>query len=117
MDRLDEIEAQSIFILREAVARMFEQVRDDLAGPEPNGIERVLAERAAVCRLAAYEADLACAGRRCRVTPSSWSSTSAVATGRTGEQLQYASPVEMLFSPDGMRLYVLCQQSAQALNH
>ena len=37
----------------------------------------------------------------------------SAATGRTGEQLAYASPVEMLFSPDGMRLYVLCQQSAQ----
>jgi YVTN family beta-propeller protein len=37
----------------------------------------------------------------------------SVATGRTGERLQYASPVEILFSPDGMRLYVLCQDSAQ----
>jgi len=35
------------------------------------------------------------------------------ATGRTGENLEYASPVEVLFSPDGARLYVLCQQSAQ----
>ena len=33
----------------------------------------------------------------------------AVVTGRTGEVLTYASPVEMLFSPDGARLYVLCQ--------
>jgi len=29
----------------------------------------------------------------------------------SGEQLTYASPVEMLFSPDGTRLYVLCQGS------
>ncbi|HTX75147.1 MAG TPA: hypothetical protein VMD29_02995 [Terracidiphilus sp.] len=29
----------------------------------------------------------------------------------TGERLVYASPVEMLFSPDGARLYVLCQGS------
>jgi YVTN family beta-propeller protein len=34
-----------------------------------------------------------------------------VITGRTGEILTYASPVEMLFSPDGARLYVLCQGS------
>jgi hypothetical protein len=45
---------------RETVARKFEQVRADLAGPEPNVIERVLAERASVCCLAVYEADLAC---------------------------------------------------------
>jgi len=37
----------------------------------------------------------------------------SVATGRTGERLEYASPIEMLFSPDGTRLYVLCQESAQ----
>jgi len=34
-------------------------------------------------------------------------------TGLTGEQLEYASPVEVLFSLDGTRLYVLCQDSAQ----
>jgi YVTN family beta-propeller protein len=33
--------------------------------------------------------------------------------GRTGEVLTYASPVEVLFSPDGTRLYVLCQGSAE----
>jgi YVTN family beta-propeller protein len=32
---------------------------------------------------------------------------------RTGEHLNYASPVEVLFSPDGARLYVLCQQSEE----
>lgn len=35
----------------------------------------------------------------------------SVATGRTGERLEYASPVEMLYSSDGSRLFVLCQQS------
>jgi hypothetical protein len=45
---------------REAVARMFERTLSDLAGPEPTGLERALAERAAVCWLAVYEADLAC---------------------------------------------------------
>lgn len=45
-----------------------------------------------------------------------WSGRSvraSVTTGRTGEPLEYASPVEVLFSPDGARLYVLCQQSEQ----
>ena len=37
----------------------------------------------------------------------------SVATGRTGEQLEYASPVEVLFSADGKWLFVLCQGSAQ----
>jgi YVTN family beta-propeller protein len=32
-------------------------------------------------------------------------------TGRAAEALTYASPVELLFSPDGARLYVLCQGS------
>jgi len=30
-----------------------------------------------------------------------------------GEWLNYASPLELLFSPDGTRLYVLCQQSEE----
>ena len=37
----------------------------------------------------------------------------AVLTGRTGAILKYASPIELLFSPDGTRLYVLCQQSGE----
>jgi YVTN family beta-propeller protein len=43
-----------------------------------------------------------------------WTSRTAsasVATGRTGDRLEYASPLEMLFSPDHTRLYVLCQGS------
>jgi YVTN family beta-propeller protein len=32
-------------------------------------------------------------------------------TGRSPEVLTYASPVELMFSPDGSRLYVLCQGS------
>jgi len=35
----------------------------------------------------------------------------ATPAGRSGEVLTYASPVEMVFSPDGARLYVLCQGS------
>jgi YVTN family beta-propeller protein len=45
-----------------------------------------------------------------------WSGRTArasVATGRTGEQLEYVSPVEVLFSADGTRLFVLCQERAQ----
>lgn len=39
----------------------------------------------------------------------------ALAGGRstTGEWLNYASPLELLLSPDGARLYVLCQQSEE----
>src|SRR6266568_1514805 len=37
----------------------------------------------------------------------------AAATPVTGEVLNYASPVEVLFSADGTRLYVLCQQSGE----
>ena len=32
---------------------------------------------------------------------------------RSGEAFKYASPVELQFSPDGKRLYVLCQGSDQ----
>src|SRR6516225_7192637 len=44
-----------------------------------------------------------------------WAGRSAHAspTPISGEILNYASPVEVLFSPDGARLYVLCQQSAE----
>jgi YVTN family beta-propeller protein len=35
----------------------------------------------------------------------------AAGNGRTGELLTYASPIELLASPDGKRLYVLCQGS------
>jgi len=39
----------------------------------------------------------------------------ALAGGRstTGELFNYASPLELLLSPDGTRLYVLCQQSEE----
>jgi YVTN family beta-propeller protein len=37
----------------------------------------------------------------------------AAASVRTGERLNYASPLEILLSPDGARLYVLCQQSEE----
>jgi YVTN family beta-propeller protein len=46
--------------------------------------------------------------------PCTWSVRSAQASatsGLTGERLEYASPIELLFSSDGSRLYVLCQQS------
>jgi YVTN family beta-propeller protein len=35
--------------------------------------------------------------------------SASTGTGRSPEVLTYASPIEMLFSPDGARLYVLCQ--------
>jgi YVTN family beta-propeller protein len=37
----------------------------------------------------------------------------ATADARTGEYLDYASPLEVLLSPDSARLYVLCQQSEE----
>lgn len=40
-------------------------------------------------------------------------SARASANPRTGELLTYASPLELLFSRDGARLYVLCQGSDQ----
>ena len=44
-----------------------------------------------------------------------WTSLTVRAAAKVaiGEHLNYASPVEVLFSPDGKRLYVLCQQSGQ----
>ncbi len=43
----------------------------------------------------------------------SGSAVGAAPTGRTSDVLTYASPVEMLFSADGTRLFVLCQGSAE----
>jgi hypothetical protein len=45
---------------REAVSRKMARVRADLEGPSPSPVERLLAERAAVCWVAMHEADLAC---------------------------------------------------------
>jgi YVTN family beta-propeller protein len=39
------------------------------------------------------------------------SARASTGSGRAAEVLTYASPVELLFSPDGARLYVLCQGS------
>ena len=36
-----------------------------------------------------------------------------VAHESRADQIQYASPLELLFSPDGKRLYVLCQESGE----
>jgi hypothetical protein len=46
--------------VRAAVAGKVARVRVELEGPDPSPVERLLAERAAVCWLGAYEADLAC---------------------------------------------------------
>jgi len=62
----------------------------------------VLSALAAVCAVALGMC--AWSGRTARAS---------VTTSRTGEKLAYASPVEMLFSPDETRLYVLCQESSQ----
>ena len=45
---------------RAALAAEVARVRSDLEGTDPSPVERLLAERAAVCWLASYEADLVC---------------------------------------------------------
>ena len=56
--------------------------------------------------LAALAATIFCA--------SAWNGTARVyAADDSGEILNYASPVEMLFSPDGTRLYALASQSGE----
>ena len=72
-----------------------------MKGRKRNAAEAVSA-LAAVCAIAIGVC--AWSGRAVRAS---------VATGRTGEQLEYASPVEVLFSPNETRLYVLCQESSQ----
>jgi YVTN family beta-propeller protein len=48
------------------------------------------------------------------VCGSLWNRTAhAIAAGASGEILNYCSPVEMMFSPDGARLYVLSSQSGE----
>ncbi len=54
-----------------------------------------------------------CALTLCLCAWSGRTARASVATGRTGEQLEYVSPVEVLFSADGTQLFVLCQESAQ----
>ncbi|HXS75299.1 MAG TPA: beta-propeller fold lactonase family protein [Terracidiphilus sp.] len=44
---------------------------------------------------------------------SSRSAQAAATAGLTGERLEYASPIELLYAPDTKQLYVLCQQSAE----
>ncbi len=56
--------------------------------------------------LAALAATLVCA--------SAWNGTASVyAADDSGKIMNYASPVEMLFSPDGTRLYALASQSGE----
>jgi YVTN family beta-propeller protein len=67
-------------------------------------------------RLGAQAAAIACslvAVLGCVVLWNAGAARAAVATGRTGEVLKYASPIEMLFSADGKRLFVLCQGSEE----
>ena len=46
-------------VFREALARKLELLRDELAGPEPTPIERLLVERVVACWLHVYDADAA----------------------------------------------------------
>ena len=56
---IDRLAGTDLF-RREAVARRLAQVRADFEGENPSPAVRLLAERAAVCWLVAYEADLTC---------------------------------------------------------
>ena len=74
----------------------------------------------AICRISvrsgALSAAIAAVGLTVLFSPCNWLSRTARAsatTGLTGERLEYASPVELLFSADGTQLYVLCQQSGE----
>lgn len=49
-------------VVATAVRARMEQIRDDLAGPAPSPLERLLAERAALCWLDVHIADLLKAG-------------------------------------------------------
>ena len=55
------------------------------------------------------------AGGALFATTALWPSKPARAAARDGaaDDLDYASPLEVLLSPDGARLYVLCQQSEE----
>ena len=67
-------------------------------------------------RMGAVAAGLACAaglGTGMMLLSSAGSAGATVTAGRSGEILTYASPLEMLYSPDGARLYVLCQGADQ----
>jgi hypothetical protein len=55
---IDRLAGKHLF-KREAIVRKMKQVQADLLGPDHTPIERLLAERAGVCWLAMYEADLA----------------------------------------------------------
>lgn len=50
-----------------------------------------------------------CVGALCVAMSGGGNPVRAVTVARTGEHLPYASPVELLFSHDGSRLFVLCQ--------
>jgi YVTN family beta-propeller protein len=50
-----------------------------------------------------------CAAALCMTVWNGGRAIASTGTGRAPEVLTYASPVEMIFSPDGARLYVLCQ--------
>lgn len=50
-------------LAREAIATRLEELRTELAGPSPTPVERLLAERAAVCWLHVYQLEVLSAGK------------------------------------------------------
>jgi len=64
-------------------------------------------------QLAAYAGMAALAASLLTFALWSGNSVSAAETNAASEFFDYASPLELLLSPDGARLYVLCQQSEE----
>jgi hypothetical protein len=58
-NRLIQAIASKDILMQELLHRKCEDMRETLAGPDPSYIEVLLAERAAVCWLVAYRAELA----------------------------------------------------------
>ncbi len=71
------------------------------------------ARRGVAAALTAGATILLCFALRPGWESSAYAGTEPAAAESAAEQLDYASPLEILLSPDGTRLYVLCQQSEE----
>jgi hypothetical protein len=56
-DELVKITAGNDIAIKESLSRKIDAVRDDLAGPNPTPLERILCERVALCWFDAHEMD------------------------------------------------------------
>ncbi len=78
---------------------------------ENRGRGRSGARRGVAASLAAGAAVLLGLALRPGMEPPAYAGATPAAQQAATEELDYASPLEILLSPDGARLYVLCQQS------